>query len=92
MRYACQIWGPTGSKQSFKNYLLISFKHFMGPSEPLYNQLKINSLNNIIILKNCLFVFDSLASNLTADVLDQFSNLFKELHNHDIREVTTVFT
>ena len=25
---------------------IIKFKHFMEPSEPLYNQLKINSLKN----------------------------------------------
>ena len=43
---------------------IISFKQSMEPSEPLYNHLKINSLKNNIILKNCLFVFDKLANNL----------------------------
>ena len=54
----------------------------MEPSEPLYNQLKINSLKNNIILNNCLFVFDILANNLP-DVYDQFFTPFKELHNHN---------
>ena len=56
----------------------------MEPSEPLYNQLKINSLKNNIILSNYLFVFDTLANNLP-DVHDQFFKPFKELHNHNTR-------
>ena len=41
----------------------------MGPSEPLCNQLKTNSLKNNIILSNCLFVFDNLTNNIP-DVFD----------------------
>ena len=63
---------------------IISLKQFMEPSEPLYNQLKINTLNNNIILNNCRFVFDKLANNLL-DVFDQFFKPFKELHNHNTR-------
>ena len=51
MRYACQIWGQIQSKpfdkiQCAQNKALriISFKQFKEPSEPLYKQLKINSL------------------------------------------------
>ena len=62
---------------------IISFKQFMmEPSEPLYNQMKINSLN--IILNNCLFVFDKLAKNLP-DGFDQFFKPFMEMHNHNTR-------
>ena len=57
----------------------------MEPSEPLYNQLKINSLKNDIILNNCLYVLDKLAKNLS-DVFDQFFKPFKELHNHNTSE------
>ena len=35
-----------------KDLRSISFKQFMEPSEALHNQLKINSLNNNIILNN----------------------------------------
>ena len=56
----------------------------MEPSEPLYNQLKINNLKSNIILNNCLFVFDELANNLP-DVFDQFFKPFEELHNHNTR-------
>ena len=52
------------------------------PSEPLYNQMKINSLN--IILNNCRFVFDKLAKNLP-DGFDQFFKPFMEMHNHNSR-------
>ena len=91
MRYACQIWGQIQSKtfdiiQCAQNKALriISFKQFMEPSEPLYNQLKINSLKNNIILNNCLFVFDKVANNLP-DIFDQFFKPFKELYNHNTR-------
>ena len=87
MRYACQIQSKTvdmiqcAPKKALR---IISFKQFMEPSEPLYNQLKINNLKNNIILNNCLFVFDKLANNLP-DVFDQFFKPFKELHNHNTR-------
>ena len=54
----------------------------MEPSEPLYNQLKINGLKNNIVLNNCLFVFDNLTNNLP-DVFEQFFKSFKELHKHN---------
>ena len=87
MRYACQIWGQIQKSKTFdmihhaqnKALRTISFKQFLETSEPLYNQLKIISLMNNIILNNCLFVFDKLANNLP-DVFAQFFKPFKELH------------
>ena len=67
-----------------KTLRIISFEQFTEPSEPLYNQLKINSSKNDIILYNCVFVFDKPANNLP-DVFDQFLKPFKELHNHNTR-------
>ena len=70
MKHACHIWGQVQSKtfnmiQRTQNNALriISFKQFMEHSESLYNQLKINSLKNNIILNNCLFVFSNLLRN-----------------------------
>ena len=84
MKYACHICGQVQGKtfdmiQHAPNKALriINFKHFMEPSESLYNQLKINSLKNNIILNNCLFVFDNLTNNLP-DVLTSFSNLLRK--------------
>ena len=84
MRYACQIWGQIQTKTfdmihcaQNKSLRIISFKQLLEPSEPLYNQLKINSLNSNIILNNCLFVVDKLANNLQ-DFSDQFFKPFKE--------------
>ena len=91
MRYACQICGQIQSNtfnmiQRAENKALgiINFKQFTEPSEPLYNQVKINSLKNNIILNNWLFVFDKLANSLP-DVFDQFFKPSKELHNHNTR-------
>ena len=90
MRHSRQIWGQSQSKifniiQCAKNQALriISFKQFMEPSEPLFNQLKINSSKNII-LNNHLFVFDKL-NNFLPDVFYQFFKPFTELHNQTIR-------
>ena len=89
MRYACQISGQIQSntfdmiqRAENKTLGIINFKQFTESSEPLYNQLKINSLKNNIILNNWLFVFDKKANNLP-DVFDQFFKPSKELHNHN---------
>ena len=54
MKYSCHIWGKVHSKtfdmiQRAQNKALriIRFKQFIEPSEPLYNQLTINSLKKI---------------------------------------------
>ena len=92
MKYACQIWGQSHSKtfdmiQSVQSKALriINFKQSMEPSEPLYQNLKMNKLKNNIILSSCLFVFDKLTNNLV-DVFDQFFDPLKEQHNHYTRE------
>ena len=85
MKYPFHIWGQVQIQRAQNKALrIISFKQFMESSEPLYNQLKINSLKNNIILNNCLFVFDNLTNNLP-NVFDQFFRPFKELHNHNTR-------
>ena len=91
MKYSCHIWGEVQSKpfdiiQHAQNKALrtINFKQFIEPSESLYNQLKIHSLKNNIILNNRLFVFDNLTNNLP-DGFDQLFKPFKELHNHNTR-------
>ena len=90
-RYVCHTWGQIQSKtfhmiQLAQNTSLRikSLKQFMEPSGPIYNQLKINSLKNNIILNNCLFVFDKLANNLS-DIFYQFFKSFKEMHNRNTR-------
>ena len=91
MRYARHTWGQTQSKtfdmiQLAQNKALRikNFKQFMKPSEPIYKQLKINSLKNNIILNNCPFTFDKLANNLS-DIFYQFFKSFKEMHNRNTR-------
>ena len=69
---------------------IVSFKQFMEPFEPQYNQLKINSLKNSIILNNSLFVFDKLANNLP-DVFEQLFKPFKELQNHNTRGHSSIY-
>ena len=88
MRYARHTWGQTQSKtfdmiQLAQNKAL-RIKNFNQFMEPIYKQLKINSLKNNIILNNCPFTFDKLANNLS-DLFYQFFKSFKELHNRNTR-------
>ena len=54
---------------------ITSFKDRIEPSYPLYANHRILKLQNIITLKNCLFIFDQLRHNLP----NAFSNYFKLL-------------
>ena len=67
-----------------ENTKIISFKDRTEPLDPLYANQKILRLQNIIILNNCLFIYDQVCHNLP----NAFSNYFKRLkdqHRHTTR-------
>ena len=55
---------------------IISFKDRTEPSDPLYANHKILTLQNIITLNNCLFICDQLCNNL-ANASQIISNFLK---------------
>ena len=65
LRYAGQVWDHGSNnvanmiKRTQKKALqIISFKDRTEPSDPLYANHKILSLQNIITLNICLFIYD----------------------------------
>ena len=63
---------------------IINFKEERHPSAPLYTEIKILNLTNIIILNNCMIVFDHPNSSLPA-IFDDLFKSFKEQHSHNTR-------
>ena len=63
---------------------IINFKEERHPSAPLYTETKILNLTNIILLSNCMLVFDHLSSSLPAIFYDLFKP-FEEQHSHNTR-------
>ena len=63
---------------------IINVKEERDPSEPLFTEVKILNLTNIITLNNCILVFDQLNSNLPA-ILDELFKPFKKRHSHNTR-------
>ena len=89
LTYACQIWGQNQNIHNQKIFTLqntalriMSFSNFFSTSSPLYASFKILKLKDLITLKNCLFVYDSL-NKLTPL---SFHEYFKNVHNiHQIK-------
>ena len=89
--YGSQIWGQYISTFNSKIFKLqnralriISFANFRADSNPLYSNLKILKLGDLIVLQNCLFVHDTL--NKVSPLC--FHNYFqhtRNLHPHNTR-------
>ena len=63
---------------------IIHFNEERHQSAPLYTEEKILNLTNIIMLNNCMLVFDHLNSSLPA-IFDDLFKPFKEQHSHNTR-------
>ena len=88
--YGSQIWGQhinTFNNKIFKlqnrALRIIYFANFRADSNPLYINLKIVRLNDLIIMQNCLFVHDSLKKNSPLCFHDYFK------HTRDIHSLNT---
>ena len=98
LHYACQVWGQSNSdilimvqRAQNKALRIINFKEERYPSAPLYAEIKILRLTNIITLNNCMVVFfDHLNSSLPA-ILDYLFKRFKEQHNHNTGRARNIF-
>ena len=71
LRYARQVLGQSNSgilvtvqRAQSKALRIINLKEEGHPSEPLFTETKILNLINIIILNNCMLIFDHLNSSL----------------------------
>ena len=90
LSYGCQVWGmkPTSITQTLtlqkKAVRLIYFSHKNAPSNPIFKDLKILKLNDLITTNNIIFVHKTL-NNLSPS---HFKN-FYEFHNqnHDYNTI-----
>ena len=92
MLYGCQIWGQTDTKSFNRikvlqnNALrLITFSEsFHGHVTPLYKELKLLKLRDLVTLNNFLLIHDYFNNNLPASFAGFFS-LACDIHTHAIR-------
>ena len=72
MNYACQVWGQSKNrlltqieKSQNKVLRLLNFKHFMESSNPIYKEMRILKLEDVVLQNNCLFVYNQLQKSLS---------------------------
>jgi hypothetical protein len=91
MRYACQVWGQNQSTITRRILLLqksairiMSYASFRSPSKPLFFQLRILNIFDLVKLLNMLFIHQSLNFEVPPHILVAFK--FTKLpHNVNTR-------
>ena len=88
IRYACQVWGQSKNrlliqigKCQNKALRLLSFKHFIKSSNPIYKKMQILKLEDVVLQNNCHFVYDQLQESLSTT----FDNYFRKTTDHHSR-------
>ena len=92
MRYGCQIWGQTSSQLTNEIAILqnkalrvITFTDRNTPADPLFKQLKIIKLDQMIQMDNCLLVLNHINKSLPK-TFENFFQYFNNQHNHNTRD------
>ena len=87
MNYGCQIWGQNMHPQFAKIITLqkramriIKFADFEAHSDPLFNELNILKIQDLIKLQNCLFVHDFLHKKLPV-CFDNYFETISDIHS-----------
>ena len=98
MIYGCQTWGLVENKYTKKIQTLqnraLRLVSFSDNSEnairtcDLYKNLKLLKLNDLVTLKNMLFIHDYFNKNLPESFKNYFQ-LSKDLHGHSTRNAST---
>ena len=88
LRYGCQLWGLTNNTTSKPIFILqkkamrlITFNNFQCPSSPLFSDLKILKLFDLVKCLNIFFVHNFLNNKLPFDLLNFFN--FTQLEADD---------
>ena len=87
LMYGSQIWGLNDNDnlkiltQQKKAIRKISFAHFEAHSDPLFKELNILKLPDMMRLNNIMFVHNVLNNNAPNTFKDYFK--FQQLHHHD---------
>ena len=92
LTYGCQLWGQNENaleqtiSQQKKAVRLISFAHYQADSNPLFKNLKLLKLTDIVKYNNILFVHNTINNNSPRTFQDYF--IFNET-NHQHQTVKT---
>ena len=93
LTYSCQIWGQQPNvhikriiKLQNKALRIINFADFQAPSSQLYKSSKILKLQDLIKLKNFLYVYDCFTDNVPTSINGSFA-FVKSRHDHMTRIV-----
>ena len=84
MSYGCQLWGENlndssqTSKLQRKAIRIITFSDFRAETSPIFKELKILKLTDLIEMNNVLFVHNA----LNQKVPDYFKNMFTRYEQH----------
>ena len=91
IRYALQVWGQSKNttfkeieKLQNKAVRVMCFKSKLEPVKPLYRDLKILKIRDLLTLLNCQFV----QAHMTGNLPQNFGEYFKEManqHNYNTR-------
>ena len=91
LRYACQIWAQNtnlNTSRIFKlqkqSCRLLTFSNYLSPSSPLFSQLKILKLNDLVKLLNVTLVYGIL-NNFLPSKLSEIYNLSRYPETHVTR-------
>ena len=84
MRYALQVWGQNKNatfkeieKLQNKAIRIMCFKSKLEPTKPLYRDLKILKIRDVLTLNNCQYV----QAHIIGKLPQNFDDHFKEMRN-----------
>ena len=91
MRYALQVWGQVKNatfkeieKLQNKAIRIMCFKSKLEPTKPLYRDLKILKIRDVLTLNNCQFVQAHIIGKLPQNFNEHFKEM-RDLHNYNTR-------
>ena len=92
LTYGCEIWAQAENsfaqrigKIQNKALRILNFKEFNSPSLPLYIENKVFKLDDIVRLRNCLFIYDFINGSLPNCFQDYFLSLSDVYSTYETR-------
>ena len=92
LQYGIIVWGLTYDIHTKPIYLLqkkvvraIAFKSFTSPSAPIFSDLKILKLYDLLDLKLLIFVFESV-NKIPPSCFHNFFEILSDIHQYDTRQ------